>query len=136
MATDHWSGIFAEARDRTGGDESMPEPNHSGNYDHIRCKTCGAAWLPGVNKLTGEMEPGHSETSYCNRYRPTDLAPPWVAEALSQHERVRDAVCATASNLPAVADDALKARREVTGGVPTREWPENGKPTPGGDVHA
>jgi hypothetical protein len=97
----------------------MGEQNHSGNYDHVRCRTCGAAWLAGINERTGEMEPGHPADVPCSRNRSTDIAPPWVADALARHE-----LAATASNLPAVADDAEIARREVAGGVPTREWPE------------
>jgi hypothetical protein len=87
MASDHWSGTFAEARERTGGDESMPELNHSGKYDHIRCPVCARPW------------PEHPEWTICNRHRPV-IAPHWVAEALAQHERARDAVCAAANGKP------------------------------------
>jgi hypothetical protein len=75
-------------------------------YDRRRCRVCGVPWE------------SHVYTSICDRHRPT-AAPPWVGEALARHE-----LAATASNFPAVADDVEIARREVAGGVPTREWPE------------
>jgi hypothetical protein len=95
----------------------MTEQNHSGNYNHVRCLTCGCAWLAGINERTGEMEPGHPADAPCAIHRPTDLAPGWVADALARHE-----LAATASNLPPTADDSEVARRELAGGVPTREW--------------
>jgi hypothetical protein len=82
-------------------------------YDRIRCRTCGVPWDT------------HVYTSICARHKPT-IAPPWVADALARHE-----LAATASNLPAVADDAEIARREVAGGTPTREWPEAAGIPPG-----
>jgi hypothetical protein len=80
-----------------------PDPNDE--YDRRRCRCCGTPWSE------------HSETSICYRHRPTDLAPGWVADALARHE-----LAATASNLPATIDDSEVARRELAGGVPTREW--------------
>jgi hypothetical protein len=82
-------------------------------YDRRRCRVCGVPWE------------SHVYTSICDRHRPT-AAPPWVADALARHE-----LAATASNLPAVADDAEIARRELAGGVPTREWPEAAGVPPG-----
>jgi hypothetical protein len=73
-------------------------------YDRRRCRTCGIPWNE------------HNDTSCRNRHRPI-AAPQWVGEALARHELV-----ATASNLPASIDDAEVARRELAGGVPTREW--------------
>jgi hypothetical protein len=77
-------------------------------YDRIRCRTCGCEWMY------------HPDGDVCARHRPL-AAPPWVGEALARHE-----LAATASNLPAVADDA-----EIAGGVPTREWPEAAGIPPG-----
>jgi hypothetical protein len=82
----------------------VSEQNQSGNYDHIRCPVCANPWI------------SHPTETLCNRHRPV-AAPAWVGEALARYE-----LAATASNLPPSADDAEKARREVTGGVPTREW--------------
>jgi hypothetical protein len=96
--------------------------------DRRRCRTCGRPWQAWHDPETGEGEGPHpddvmirgrSEPLACAIHRPTDIAPPWVGEALARRE-----LAATASNLPAVADDAEIARREVAGGVPTREWPE------------
>jgi hypothetical protein len=95
----------------------MSEQNQSGNYNHVRCLTCGAAWLAGVNERTGEMEPGHPDDLPCVSQRPTNIAPAWVADALARHE-----LAATASHFPASVDDAEVARRELAGGTPTREW--------------
>jgi hypothetical protein len=60
-----------------------PDPNEEN--DRRRCRTCGIPW------------PEHPESTICNRHRPV-AAPHWVAEALAQHERARDAVCAVAAN--------------------------------------
>jgi hypothetical protein len=79
-------------------------------YDRRRCRVCGVPWSE------------HEITSICSIYRPTDVAPAWVGEALARHE-----LAATASNFQRpTADDAEIARREVAGGVPTREWPADG----------
>lgn len=75
MAEDHRAGTFAEARDRTGGDGSMRDQNQSGNYDHVRCATCGYPW--------GE----HNPDAICERHRP--ICPSWVDEALARHEVAR-----------------------------------------------
>jgi hypothetical protein len=88
-----------------------PDPNDV--CDRIRCRTCGCEW---ANHPAGDV---------CARHKPP-TTPPWVGEALARHE-----LAATASNLPAVADDAEIARREVAGGVPTREWTEAAGIPPG-----
>jgi hypothetical protein len=76
-------------------------------YDRLRCRTCGVPW------------DAHVYTSICARHKPP-TTPPWVGEALARHE-----LAATASNFQTpTASDAEIARREVAGGVPTREWPE------------
>jgi hypothetical protein len=82
-------------------------------YNKRRCIVCGVPW--------GE----HGSEPICARHKPP-ITPPWVGEALARHE-----LAATASNLPAVADDAEIARRELAGGVPTREWPEAAGIPPG-----
>jgi hypothetical protein len=102
---------------------SMSEQNHSGNYDHVRCRCCGRAWQAWYDPATGKGEGPHPANLWCSIHRPTNIAPAWVGEALARHELV-----ATASNLPATIDDSEVARREVAGGTPTREWPANGKP--------
>jgi hypothetical protein len=90
-------------------------------YTDVKCEVCGAAWMPGVNERTGEMEPGHPDDLPCSIHRPTNIAPRWVGEALARHE-----LATTASNLPPSVDDAEVARRELAGGTPTREWAANG----------
>lgn len=122
MADDFWAGTFAEARD---GDRIMREdPNDV--YNRRRCVVCGRPWTAWNDLETGRGEGPHPEDTTCARHRP--IAPSWVAEALARHELARNEVAATASHLPPTADDAEVARREVAGGVPTREWPENGRP--------
>jgi hypothetical protein len=64
----------------------VSEQNQSGNYNHVRCLTCGCAWLAGVNERTGEMEPGHPDDLPCVRQRPV-AAPSWVGEALARSEK-------------------------------------------------
>jgi hypothetical protein len=96
----------------------MSEQNHTGNYDHVRCRCYGTAWLAGVNERTGEMEPGHPADAPCSIHRPTDLTPAWVADALARHE-----LAATASNFQApTVDDSEVARRELAGGIPPAEF--------------
>jgi hypothetical protein len=88
--------------------------NHQkSNYDDIRCPCCGIPW------------PEHEENDTCSRYRPF-VSPPWVAKSLARHE-----LAESASDLARAADEAEVARRELVGGVPTREW-RNGRPTTGG----
>jgi hypothetical protein len=105
----------------------MIDPNQE--YDLRRCRTCGV--------------PLEQHTSLCSRHAFIEM--PHIAR---QRERQREydarhgakvpaspvdkAVAAeavavplrdgTASALPASLDDTTKARREVAGGVPTREW--------------
>jgi hypothetical protein len=81
-----------------------PDPNEE--YDRRRCRCCGIPWEE------------HPIITICYRHKPP-TTPPWVGEALARHE-----LAATASNFQApTASDAEIARREVAGGVPTREWP-------------
>lgn len=47
---------------------------HAGNYDEIRCAVCGTPWTE------------HNETDICAHYRPTNVAPEWVADAVARHE--------------------------------------------------
>jgi hypothetical protein len=89
-----------------------PDPNEE--YDRRRCRCCGIPWEE------------HPIITICYRHRPTDIAPPWVADALARHE-----LAATASHLPPTASDAEIAWRELAGGVPTREWPESPSIPPG-----
>jgi hypothetical protein len=91
-------------------------------YDRIRCRTCGCEWIYHPDDV---LIRGRSEPLVCARHRPP-TTPPWVGEALARHE-----LAATASNLPPTASDAEIARREVAGGVPTREWPEAAGIPPG-----
>jgi hypothetical protein len=79
----------------------MTDPNQE--YDLRRCRCCGVPW------------PEHDNISTCSRYRPIEVKA-WVEAGAAQ---LRDG---TASDLPPVANDATKARREVAGGAPTREW--------------
>jgi hypothetical protein len=81
-----------------------PDPNEE--YDRRRCRCCGIPWEE------------HPIITICYRHKPP-TTPPWVADALTRHE-----LAATASHLPPTASDAEIARRELAGGVPTREWPE------------
>jgi hypothetical protein len=83
-------------------------------YNMRRCVVCGVPWDE------------HDHKSICDRHRPM-VAPPWLAETLERHGRAR-AACGTASNfqMPTI-DDAEKARREVAGGTPTREWATDGE---------
>jgi hypothetical protein len=84
-------------------------------YDRRRCRVCGVPWE------------SHVYTSICDRHRPV-AAPAWVADALARHE-----LAATASNFQApTIDDSEVARREVAGGVPTREWSADGSHTKNG----
>jgi hypothetical protein len=97
--------------------------------DRRRCRTCGRPWQAWHDPETGEGEGPHpddvmirgrSEPLACAIHRPTDIAPPWVGEALARRE-----LAATASNFQTpTALDAEIARRELAGGAPTREWPE------------
>jgi hypothetical protein len=87
-------------------------------YTQVRCEVCGRPWLAWYDQATGKGEGPHPDDAPCSIHKPP-TTPPWVGEALARRE-----LAATASNLPAVADDAEIAWRELAGGVPTREWPE------------
>jgi hypothetical protein len=88
--------------------------NHqNSNYNNIRCIVCGTNWDE------------HDKSFICERYRPF-VSPPRAARSRGPPPRAEDP-----SHPRPTADEAEVARRELVGGVPTREWAggRNGKVT-------
>lgn len=94
----------------------MIEPNEQ--YDLRRCRTCGISWLSYIDETTGDLIPGHPTDIPCSRTRPSEPMEPVDPPRMPLRN-------GTMSKLQPIISDGVKARREVVGGVPTGEWPED-----------